>query len=221
MSVFSKKNKTKKTVKEDELFADVQKALAGSPASEEVPILQEAEQALQKKKYLPKIDHGSEEGPYAKLFESTYTEVLHSNPEYQILNDYNVPVSEVHDGYFAMDKTTKTKQAVYKDTRGDTAKDESAYEAIMKDKEGLLTQYVPSKPETDTKAAKLRFIFSHSALREGWDNPNVFQILTITTPANDLTRRQKIGRGLRIAVNQDGKRIYGDRSAGLYAEQNF
>ncbi|KGI02880.1 bacteriocin immunity protein [Oenococcus oeni] len=55
MSVFSKKNKTKKTVKEDELFADVQKALAGSPASEEVPILQEAEQALQKKKYLPKI----------------------------------------------------------------------------------------------------------------------------------------------------------------------
>ena len=93
----------------------------------------------------------------------------------------------------------------------------------MQDKEGLLTQYIPGKPETDTKAAKLRFIFSHSALREGWDNPNVFQIMTITTPKNDLTRRQKIGRGLRIPVNQKGERVYNDRQniVTIYASESF
>ena len=93
----------------------------------------------------------------------------------------------------------------------------------MQDKEGLLTQYMPGKPETDTKAAKLRFIFSHSALREGWDNPNVFQIMTITTPKNDLTRRQKIGRGLRIPVNQNGERVYNDRQnvVTIYASETF
>lgn len=87
----------------------------------------------------------------------------------------------------------------------------------------MLTQYIPGKPETDTKAAKLRFIFSHSALREGWDNPNVFQIMTITTPKNDLTRRQKIGRGLRIPVNQKGERVYNDRQnvVTIYASETF
>ncbi len=86
----------------------------------------------------------------------------------------------------------------------------------------VLVQYVPGKPETDTKSAKLRFIFSHSALREGWDNPNFFQILTITTLVNDLTRRQKIGRGLRIAVNQDDQRVYGDQNVvTIYANETF
>lgn len=69
----------------------------------------------------------------------------------------------------------------FKDTKGDTASDETAYEAIMSDKEGLLTQYNSNDKKTDTKSSKLRFIFSHSALKEGWDNPNVFQILTIAT----------------------------------------
>ncbi|EGF34330.1 Type III restriction-modification system restriction subunit, partial [Lactobacillus helveticus MTCC 5463] len=105
----------------------------------------------------------------------------------------------------------------------DTAKDETAYDAIMDDKEGLLTKYIPGKPETNTKAAKLRFIFSHSALKEGWDNPNVFQILTIATPKNDLTRRQKIGRGLRIPVNQEGKRVYYEKQnvVTIYANETF
>lgn len=166
---------------------------------------------------------GPKKGQYAELFEKIYERVIHSNPKYKELYNYNVPVDEVHDGYFAQDKATKKKPAMYRDTKGDTKKDETAYDAIMQDKEGLLTQYMPGKPETDTKAAKLRFIFSHSALKEGWDNPNVFQIMTITTPKNDLTRRQKIGRGLRIPVNQNGERVYNDRQnvVTIYASETF
>lgn len=161
---------------------------------------------------------GFQKGKYAKIFEKTYEDVIHSNPAYKKLNDYKVPVEEVHDGYFAKDKATK-----YRNSNGNTKRDESAYNAIMADKEGLLTQYVPGKQETDIKAAKLRFIFSHSALKEGWDNPNVFQILTIATPKNDLTRRQKIGRGLRIPVNQKGERVYNDKQniVTIYANETF
>ena len=166
---------------------------------------------------------GAKKGLYAELFEKLYQKIIKSDPKYKKLYNYEVPVNEVHDGYFAQDKATKKKPAMYRDTKGDTKKDETAYNAIMKDKEGLLTQYIPGKPDTDTKAAKLRFIFSHSALKEGWDNPNVFQIMTITTPKNDLTRRQKIGRGLRIPVNQKGERIYNDKQnvVTIYASETF
>lgn len=175
------------------------------------------------KNYRVYTKDGVKKGKYAILFEKIYNRVLHSNPKYKKLYNYNVPVEEVHDGYFAKDKATKKKPAMYRDTKGDTAKDETAYNAIMNDKEGLLTQYIPGKPQTDTKAAKLRFIFSHSALKEGWDNPNVFQIMTITTPKNDLTRRQKIGRGLRIPVNQAGERVYNDDQnvVTIYASETF
>ena len=177
----------------------------------------------QVKNYRIYTKDGYEKGIYAQLFERIYEKVLHSDPKYKKLNDYNVPVAEVHDGYFAQDRATRNKPAMYRDTKGDTAKDETAYDAIMDDKEGLLTKYIPGKPETNTKAAKLRFIFSHSALKEGWDNPNVFQILTIATPKNDLTRRQKIGRGLRIPVNQEGKRVYNENQniVTIYANETF
>lgn len=179
----------------------------------------------QVKNYRVYTDQGIKNGKYAALFEKLYTDILHSDVKYKKLNDYNVPVSEVHDGYFAKDKATKGKPEVYRDSRGngDTLKDESAYNAIMSDKEGLLTKYIPGESKTNTKAAKLRFIFSHSALKEGWDNPNVFQILTIATPKNDLARRQKIGRGLRIPVNQDGERVYdvGQNIVTIYANETF
>ncbi len=167
--------------------------------------------------------HGPINGKYAELFERLYNQIIHSDPKYRRLNDYTVPVSEVHDGYFAQDKATKNKPAMYRDTGGNSAKDETAYDAIMADKEGLLTQYIPSDPKTNTKAAKLRFIFSHSALKEGWDNPNVFQIMSIATPKNDLTRRQKIGRGLRIPVNQQGQRVYDEQTnvVTIYANETF
>lgn len=166
---------------------------------------------------------GPKNGKYAQLFEQLYTQIIHSDPKYKKLYDYKVPVSEVHDGYFAQDKVKKNKPARYRDTGGDTAKDETAYDAIMADKEGLLTKYIPGNPKTDTKAAKLRFIFSHSALKEGWDNPNVFQILSIATPKNDLTRRQKIGRGLRIPVNQRGERVYNEKQniVTIYANETY
>lgn len=110
-------------------------------------------------------------------------------------------VNAVHDGYFAMDKVSKSsnnkdKFDVFTDTTGKTAKDESAYNLIMKDKERLLSIQEP-----------LRFIFSHSALKEGWDNPNVFQICTLNEANSVIKKRQEIGRGLRLAVDQSGERV--------------
>jgi type III restriction enzyme len=90
------------------------------------------------------------------------------------------------------------RKVFIKDTSGSTLADEDAYNLIMKDKERLLS--------FDTK---LRFIFSHSALREGWDNPNVFQICTLNETKSEVKKRQEIGRGLRLCVNQDGERQHG------------
>jgi len=100
------------------------------------------------------------------------------------------PAAEVHDGYFARDS-----EGAAKDTRGSGQRDRDAYELIMRDKERLLSLDEP-----------LRFIFSHSALREGWDNPNVFTIATLAESRSDLKKRQEIGRGLRLPVMADGER---------------
>lgn len=141
-------------------------------------------------------------GRYARIFEEEYERLIRLS-KYKDLNDVNVPVSEVHDGYFSADNKGKMKN-----TKGDTQADESTYEIIMKNKEGLLTFYDEEKHQT-AKANKIRFIFSHSALKEGWDNPNVFQIATLIETKDTITKRQKIGRGLRIAVNEDGERVPG------------
>ena len=100
-------------------------------------------------------------------------------------------MSKVHNGYFSQDKKGRLK-----DTKGDTQADDDTYNTIMRDKEWLLSFECP-----------LRFIFSHSALREGWDNPNVFQVCTLIEQKSTFTCRQKVGRGLRLCVNQDGERI--------------
>lgn len=141
-------------------------------------------------------------GRYARIFEEEYERLIHLS-KYRELNDVDIPASEVHDGYFSADKKGKLKN-----TKGDTQADESTYEMIMKNKEGLLTFYDEKKHHT-SKANKVRFIFSHSALKEGWDNPNVFQIATLIETKDTITKRQKIGRGLRIAVNEDGVRVPG------------
>lgn len=130
-------------------------------------------------------------GPYAEMFEECYHELL-ALPRYAELKErFYTPVEKVHDGYFSQDK-----KGNYKDTRGDTLDDYSTYNTIMKDKEWLLSFDCP-----------LRFIFSHSALKEGWDNPNVFQVCTLIEQKSTFTCRQKVGRGLRLCVNQDGERI--------------
>jgi type III restriction enzyme len=102
------------------------------------------------------------------------------------------PVKDVHNGYFSQDSKGRIK-----DTSGETKADDDTYSLIMKDKEKLLGL-----------SNSLRFIFSHSALREGWDNPNVFQICTLNETKSEIKKRQEIGRGLRLAVDQEGKRIY-------------
>lgn len=140
-------------------------------------------------------DGKPQKGVYAQLFEKHYGELI-KKPKYNTLFkdiDVDAAVESVHNGYFSQDK-----KGVYKDTNGNTAADDDAYSLIMREKEKLLS--------FDTK---LRFIFSHSALREGWDNPNVFQICTLNETRSEVKKRQEIGRGLRLCVNQDGERQYG------------
>ena len=141
-------------------------------------------------------------GEYALMFEEEYKR-LAKHPDYQSLFkevDLSAAANEVHNGYFSIDKKkigSKTVE-VLKDTSGSTAADDDTYSLIMRDKEKLLSFSSP-----------LKFIFSHSALKEGWDNPNVFQICNFSTRDTERWRRQTIGRGLRLCVNQKGERLRG------------
>jgi len=141
----------------------------------------------------------AQKGKYALMFEEEY-QLLIKKPKYHSLFDEvdtESLVGAVHDGYFSADKSGKNK-GKFKDTSGVTGVDEDTYSLIMKEKEKLLNF-----------DSKLKFIFSHSALKEGWDNPNVFQICTLNETASYIKKRQEIGRGLRIAVNQEGERVHG------------
>lgn len=138
-------------------------------------------------------------GKYAKMFEEEYKAVA-SKPKFRSLFgeiDLNLEASEVHDGYFSIDKKGRWQDTSEgNETNRENA--ERAYKLIMIEKEKLLGF------ET-----KLKFIFSHSALREGWDNPNVFQICALREVGSERERRQTIGRGLRLCVNQNGERQRG------------
>lgn len=145
--------------------------------------------------FIDKVDKYRHEdgipGIYATMFEECYQELM-AKPKYAALQArFPSDVSKVHNGYFSQDKKGRLK-----DTKGDTQADDDTYNTIMRDKEWLLSFDCP-----------LRFIFSHSALREGWDNPNVFQVCTLIDQKSVFTCRQKVGRGLRLCVNQDGERI--------------
>ena len=136
-----------------------------------------------------------EKGDYQRWFEEEYTKLINL-PKYKVLRekygDYiSTDPTAVHDGYFAQDGKGRIKNS-----SGTTHDDETTYQLIMKDKERLLSFDEP-----------IRFIFSHSALKEGWDNPNVFQVCTLVETKDTMTKRQKIGRGLRICVNQNGERV--------------
>lgn len=129
-------------------------------------------------------------GIYAQMFEECYNELI-NRPKYAELKEKYSDAHAAHNGYFSQDK-----KGAYKDTKGDTIADYDTYNTIMKDKEWLLSFDCP-----------LRFIWSHSALKEGWDNPNVFQVCTLIDQKSTFTCRQKIGRGLRLCVDQTGERI--------------
>ena len=134
-----------------------------------------------------------QKGKLAQWFEEAYAEVSQL-PQFKQLPKRDV--AQVHNGYFAEVKK-RGKVVDLKDTSGNTASDGEVYELIMRDKERLLDDVEP-----------LRFIFSHSALKEGWDNPNVFQICTLREFGSEKERRQTLGRGLRLAVNASGDRVY-------------
>ncbi len=139
-------------------------------------------------------------GEYARIFEEEYRRAA-KLPAYSSLFaevDLTRTAEDVHDGYFSIDKKGErwSDTAESNQTGRDSA--ERAYNLIMKDKERLLSFETP-----------LKFIFSHSALKEGWDNPNVFQICTLRDIQSERERRQTIGRGLRLCVNQDGERVRG------------
>ena len=159
-------------------------------------------------------------GPYGQIFEEEYRNAVSTK-----LNELNrldagdedkeyfrylesIPVSETHKGYFSIDKKGRMTNPSLKRGKEDSD-DESAYDLILKDKERLLSMSEPT-----------RFIFSHSALREGWDNPNVFQICTLRHTQSTIQKRQEVGRGLRICVDQTGERMDKAELGGSFFDVN-
>ena len=143
-------------------------------------------------------------GIFAEMFEEEYNDILSTmqlgigEDEYlQYLK--SIKADDTHAGYFSVDKKGHMTDSKLGDRKERTSDDRDAYDLIMKNKELLL--------DRDPKKSPVRFIFSHSALREGWDNPNVFQICTLKQSSSEVRKRQEVGRGLRLCVNQDGERM--------------
>lgn len=139
-----------------------------------------------------------EPGEYARIFEEEYLKAIKSPAYKTLVPSHPEHAKDVHDGYFSIDK----KGAWAETTESNNAGRENAergYNLIMKNKEKLLSFSNP-----------VRFIFSHSALKEGWDNPNVFQICSLREMGSERERRQTLGRGLRLCVNQEGERVRDD-----------
>lgn len=149
-------------------------------------------------------------GKFAATFETALA-ALAKEERYRDLTWLREPPAKLHNGYFAVDKKKVGGKVIeyLKDTRGDTQADDEVYNLIMKEKERLLSFEEP-----------LRFIFSHSALREGWDNPNVFQICTLNETRSAVKKRQEIGRGLRLPVDQTGCRVFDESVNKLYVMAN-
>lgn len=153
---------------------------------------------------------GAQKGKFAEMFEEEYRQALaefkttFSDEAYiDFLSDSRNAAENIHDGYFSIDK--KGVSVDSKNKEGEN--EERGFDLIMKDKERLLSQDCP-----------VRFIFSHSALKEGWDNPNVFQICTLKDTSNEIKKRQEVGRGMRLCVNDKGERqdadVLGDKVFG-------
>lgn len=157
-------------------------------------------------------------GEYGRIFEEEYKSALEDklselrleNPEYyKYLEEYGSDPTRVHNGYFSIDK--KSKHFVDSKDNSETGSDDiSAYDLILKDKERLLSFEEPT-----------RFIFSHSALREGWDNPNIFQICTLKNSNSTTTKRQEVGRGMRLCVDQRGNRMDYPTLGNAFARTNL
>lgn len=143
-----------------------------------------------------------QKGRFARIFEEEYRDcvthmqkTIFDDPQYLQYLD-NISPEETHAGYFSIDKKGKLTDSKINNKKERTSDDMDAYDLIMKNKEKLLDFKTP-----------VRFIFSHSALREGWDNPNVFQICTLKQSSSEVRKHQEVGRGLRLCVNQQGERM--------------
>ncbi|MGP5065063.1 type III restriction-modification system endonuclease [Psychrobacter celer] len=173
-------------------------------------------------KYRQYDDEGNRiDGEYAQIFVEQYNQIVEDMIGLNIDNDpyidylRNIDVDHTHNGYFSVDKKSqqmidpKTKKFDDEELGGkvNLADDIDAYDLILKDKETLLSFPEPHDSEETRHKKNVRFIFSHSALREGWDNPNVFVICTLKHSENTISRRQEVGRGLRLAVRSDGMRM--------------
>lgn len=163
------------------------------------------------------------DGEYVRIFKEQYKQVLNefeyiATTHYPYWNYLNsIDVDKTHNGYFSIDKKSKRLVDPTLEKRSEekqTSNDSDAYDLILKDKERLLSFDEPT-----------RFIFSHSALREGWDNPNVFTICTLKHSDNVISRRQEVGRGLRLAVNRNGERMdskhFGENSLEIHQLNNL
>ena len=141
--------------------------------------------------------YSADDGEIRRAFEEVFDELKKGEPEWA-----EIPAADVHNGYFAASK------------QGNSETDVKAYDLIMRDKESLLTFAGPGDDAETRRKRQVAFIFSHSALREGWDNPNIMQICALRTGGSPMRRRQEVGRGLRLAVNQRGERMR-DEEANL------
>ena len=144
-------------------------------------------------------------GIYADMFEEEYADIINNSQQTIGEEEYrkyleSIPAEKTHAGYFSIDKKGQMIDSKLDKKKKETTSDDvDAYDLIMKNKELLL--------DRDPNKSPVRFIFSHSALREGWDNPNVFQICTLKQSNSEIRKRQEVGRGLRLCVNQNGERM--------------
>jgi type III restriction enzyme len=146
--------------------------------------------------FIDRVDnYAQEDGVIRRLFDRTFDEVKQQFSDWQNKNPL-----EVQAAYFAQRRTRSGETILEDSSSGEAEKDREAYDLIMKDKERLLSLDEP-----------VSFIFSHTALREGWDNPNVFQICTLNQTVSEMKKRQEVGRGVRLAVNQIGERVLDER----------
>lgn len=161
-------------------------------------------------------DNNPVDGEYVQIFKEQYQQVLNEVLDLNLENDPYfdylkvIDIDRTHNGYFSIDKKSKRLANPVIDKKAEevqVSNDTDAYDLILKDKERLLSFEEPT-----------RFIFSHSALREGWDNPNVFVICTLKHSDNVISRRQEVGRGMRLAVNKFGERMDANHFQGALGE---
>jgi type III restriction enzyme len=146
--------------------------------------------------FIDRVDnYAARDGVIRRLFDDSFNTAKKAHGEYAAMQP-----GQVREAYFAKKRRKGGETEEIDTTTGKSKEDEAAFDLIMKDKERLLSFEEP-----------VSFVFSHSALREGWDNPNIFQICTLNQTASEIKKRQEVGRGVRLAVNQDGERVHDDQ----------